>query len=513
MSNKPRKMNKIRIVLRSVANGMSIKAISRSHSISRNTVKNYLKEINEKGLKVGEVLELEDEAIERLFYRVQGRGHLGSDLKGRENYYKEELSKPHVTIQLLHEEYEQNGGKLGRSRFYEELRKIQLSREVTYTKAESHAGKRLEVDYSGKKLKYLDAEGNQAEAEVLVCVLSKSKLIYCEAQSNQQGHNYIAGLGRALQYIGKLPQEIVSDNLKSGVKKSDRYEPTLTDLCEEASEYYGIHITATRVAKPRDKADVERSVRIVYERVYAKIRDRRISGLEELNRLISHELEELNNRKIKDKPSRREIFNKEEATLMKDLEVSELLEIRKSRTCKVGKNYHIELTEDRHYYSVPYVYVGEEVKMRYGQKDVEIYFRGKRIALHQREKGQCRYITIEEHMPPNHKAARAVEGYTKQDIIKQAGQIGESTQKVVEDIINRNKYEAQAFKSALGVIHLAKKYGVERLEKANEKLIYFHPNYSSIRDYLSKNIDQIPSIKIEEKVILHDNLRHLKVIK
>lgn len=513
MSNKPRSMSKIRIVLRSVANGMSIKAISRSHGVSRNTIKHYLREISNKGLKVSEVLEMEDEAIEQVLYRIEGRGQLGSDLQGREKYYLEELSRPHVTTQLLYEEYEHQGGKLGRSRFYEELKKIRLPQGVTFTKAEGIIGKRLEVDYSGKKLKYLDECGQEREAEVLVCVVGRSKLLYCEAQANQQSDNYINGLGRSLKYIGKLPQEIVSDNLKSGIKKSDRYEPTLTDLCEEASEYYGIHITATRVAKPRDKADVERSVRIIYERIYAKIRDRKLASIEELNELIWQELEHLNDRSIKGNPSRRELFNTLEAPHMKDLEVTELLEIRKSRLCKVGKNYHIELTEDKHHYSVPYVYVGEEVKMRYGHQQVEIYFRGKRIAIHQREKGVQRYITKAEHMPPNHRAAKAVEGYTKEDILKQAGQVGEHTQKVVEDIISRNKYESQAFKSALGVIHLSKKYGAQRLEKANEKLRYFHPTYSSVRDYLSKNIDQIDTIKVEEKVILHDNLRHLKVIK
>src|SRR5690606_36311056 len=175
-------------------------------------------------------------------------------------------------------------------------------------KAEGIIGKRLEVDYSGKKLKYLDECGQEREAEVLVCVVGRSKLLYCEAQANQQSDNYINGLGRSLKYIGKLPQEIVSDNLKSGIKKSDRYEPTLTDLCEEASEYYGIHITATRVAKPRDKADVERSVRIIYERIYAKVRDRKLGSIEELNELIWQELEHLNERSIKGNPSRRELF-------------------------------------------------------------------------------------------------------------------------------------------------------------------------------------------------------------
>ena len=51
------------------------------------------------------------------------------------------------------------------------------------------------------------------------------------------------------------------------------------------------------MAKPRDKVNVERSVRIIYQRIYAKLRDRQITGIEELNKMIWVELEELNTEK------------------------------------------------------------------------------------------------------------------------------------------------------------------------------------------------------------------------
>ena len=38
---------------------------------------------------------------------------------------------------------------------------------------------------------------------------------------------------RALLYIGKKPKTIISDNLKSGVKKADKYEAELTELAQK----------------------------------------------------------------------------------------------------------------------------------------------------------------------------------------------------------------------------------------------------------------------------------------
>ena len=53
----------------------------------------------------------------------------------------------------------------------------------------------------------------------------------------------------------------------------------------------------TRVANLATRPIIERSVRIIYQRIYAKLRDRQITGIEELNKMIWVELEELNTRK------------------------------------------------------------------------------------------------------------------------------------------------------------------------------------------------------------------------
>ena len=93
--------------------------------------------------------------------------------------------------------------------------------------------------------------------------------------------------------------------------------------------------------------------------------------------MIWVELEELNTRKINQKPSRKEIYEEYEQTHMLPLDVTQLMEIKKAERCKVGKNYHVELTEDKTYYSVPFDYTGQEVKMKYSESAVEIYYKGK----------------------------------------------------------------------------------------------------------------------------------------
>jgi len=63
-------------------------------------------------------------------------------------------------------------------------------------------------------------------------------------------------------------------------------------------------------------------------------------------------------------------------------------------------NYHIEI--DRHYYSVPYQLAREQVEVRLTSSTVEVLFKNKRAAGHQRDFRKGAFTTLTEHMPKNH---------------------------------------------------------------------------------------------------------------
>ena len=90
----------------------------------------------------------------------------------------------------------------------------------------------------------------------------------------------------------------------------------------------------SQVAKPRDKANVERSVRIIYQRIYAKLRDRQITGIEELNKNMGG----VRRTKYQKNQSRnhleKEIYERYEQTHMLPLDVTQLMEIKKQNDAK-----------------------------------------------------------------------------------------------------------------------------------------------------------------------------------
>ena len=68
----------------------------------------------------------------------------------------------------------------------------------------------------------------------------------------------------------------------------------------------------------------------------------------------------------------------------------------------MGPDYHVEV--DRHYYSVPYTLVGRRLEVRLTARVVEVFLRDRRVGSHARRFDPGRHTTLDEHMPPAHRA-------------------------------------------------------------------------------------------------------------
>ena len=263
---------------------------------------------------------------------------------------------------------------------------------------------------------------------------------------------------------------------------------------------------ATRVRKPRDKATVESSVRITYQRIYGKLRDSLCYSLNELNALIKAELEALNSRNFKGRDhSRRDVFQEYEQAHLKPLP-TKVFEVKKTVMAKVQKNYHIILGQDMHQYSVPWRYSGKQVKVIYTSDTVEVYHEQRRIALHTRNYRKHGYSTLKEHMPENHKAIMEQKGWDADYFLRQASKIGPFTNKAVAKLLKSKAFPEQTYNACLGILRLAGKYGHDRLEAACQ-LVLRSPraSYGIINNILKNNMDKQLNNTIEMDFKTPDN--------
>ena len=89
-------------------------------------------------------------------------------------------------------------------------------------------------------------------------------------------------------------------------------------------------------------------------------------------------------------------------------------------------DYHVEIA--KHFYSVPFRLLREQVDARVTAKTVEIFHRGKLVAAHARSQIPYRPTTIAEHMPSSHRHYR---DWTDERIQREAAAIGVTSPAVV----------------------------------------------------------------------------------
>ncbi len=125
------------------------------------------------------------------------------------------------------------------SQFYERFNQWKKSLQLSL-RQEHKAGEKLFIDYAGPKIPVIDGEtGEIREAQLFVATLGASSYSYAEAQWGQDLQSFVNGHVRAFQFFGGVPELLVPDNLKSGVKHADRYEPNVNRTYYEMASHYG----------------------------------------------------------------------------------------------------------------------------------------------------------------------------------------------------------------------------------------------------------------------------------
>ncbi len=281
-------MTQIRKILQCINNGWSIRKASRETGVARNTIRSYVRRAREHKEDIGDLLKLGDRELSQLMLQPPSEADkrytmLSEHLRDIE----QELAKVGVTRKRLWQEYrEQNPDGYGYSQFCDHLQ--QWRKRGQMVMHHQHApGELMEVDYAGKKLSYIDDQtGEVIDCQTLIAVLPYSHMIYVEVVPNQEQTHLVSALAHALEYFQGVPQAIKVDNMRSAVTKSVRYEPTFTELMDEFANHYTTTAITARVGKPRDKPSVEGGVRIVYQEIYAELRDQISFSLDQLNAAI-----------------------------------------------------------------------------------------------------------------------------------------------------------------------------------------------------------------------------------
>ena len=275
---------------------------------------------------------------------------------------------------------------------------------------------------------------------------------------------------------------------------------------EDMANHYGTFIVPARPVHPKDKSNVEGTVRLVYMRVFAELRNETFYSLEELNRAASLKMKAHNQKRMQKHP-----YTREERFLAVDKPnlmplPDRNFEIVSYTDLKVSSNCCIYLGRDQHYYTVPYQHISKTAHVAYTRTLVKVYVDGELVATHIRDYNRGRYTIVKEHLASN---SREYRGLSAKSYIERA----ERASGILGDVIRRIFYSSLMppethYKTCDGLLNLQRSSDPVVFQKACETALRVDRcSYRFIRSLVKASVPASGSLHLPFLLPEHSNIR------
>lgn len=483
-------MRKIREALRLRHEcGRSHREIARSLNIAHSTVREYLRRASEAGVSWPVPADWDDVRLESALFPRLPPSTVPRAEPDWSWVHRELARHKGVTLQLLWLEYKQvHADGYQYSRFCERY-SAWRSRLDVVMRQPYRGGEKAFVDYAGPSLPIVDPDtGEERDASVFVGALGASSYTFVDVTWTRTLPDWISSHVRMFEFWGGVVELLIPDNEKAGVRDACYYEPDLNRTYHDLATHYGTTVLPARPRSPRDKAKGEAAVQNVERWVLAPLRDHTLFSLAEARQAIAPLLDALNDRPFqKLEGSRRSLFEELDRPALRPLPPSryEFAEWPKAR---VNIDYHIQVRH--HFYSVPHALARQEVDVRLTATTVEVFHRGRRVAVHCRSHRKGAYTTDPAHMPAAHRAHLE---WSPSRLVRWAATVGPRTARFVERLLESRPHPEQGYRSCLGLMRLARSYPAERMEAAcHRALVCGTLSYRSVNSILRTGMDAVP---------------------
>ncbi|MGP4073307.1 IS21 family transposase [Piscibacillus sp. B03] len=354
--------------------GWSITAISDKTEFDPKTIRKYIKS-------------------DQLPKRKQSSPRV-SKLEPYKDYLRERIREGTTNCSVLLDEIQAMGydGKMTILRDFVRPFRQQPKKQATI-RYETAPGKQAQMDW-GHVGKY-DVDGEMKEIYAFTIVLSYSRMKYVEFTDNMNLETLMKCHMNAFAYFNGVPEQILYDNMKTAVIKHSPVEIRFNKKFEEFLAYYGISPKACKPYRPQTKGKIENVVGYVKKNFLQRRHSDTLNGI---NQEVRQWLEQTANKKVhettKESPQIR--FQHEQKYLARSSD-KPLFPIHHWELRKVSKDCFISYEGNR--YSVPYRYVGQEVKIKETlNHHLEIYDHFECIANHPILEGNSKeYIDLNHY--------------------------------------------------------------------------------------------------------------------
>ena len=427
--------------------GHSIRSIARILRLSRRTVRKFLEAILQPAAESSSWLETVD--WEYVRQEVYGKG---------------------TTVKQIQREVAPDIAYVKFWRAFREKVSVQASPDQVTIRLHHKPAEKTQIDFCDGLFLTDPVTGNKTLTQFFLGVLPFSSYFFGEFVLDQKLATFIGVQSRMFAYFGGITPYVVVDNLKSGVNKADLYDPDVNPTYCDFANHMGFAVVPARPRKPRDKGSGETHIGVVQRSFYQEVRNRLFYSLHELNQTLRDYLQRLNHEVMKDYGVSRSERFEEEKKQLKALPVSPF-ELSEWRQAKVHPDCHIQV--EKNFYSVPFIYAGQKVRVRLTEKIVEVFSEDSQsLTAHARLRGIGQFSTYDFHYPEKKLSVARFEVRHAQH---RAKQLGPHVEKLVDQLFG-GSHPLRHLRRVQGILRLSKRYPItpEALDHACQRALSFN---------------------------------------
>jgi transposase len=344
---------------------------------------------------------------------------------------------------------------------------------------ETAPGEECQVDYGDGPMVRDPVTGQYRRTRLFVMTLGYSRKAVRLLVFRSSAQIWAELHEKAFRRLTGVTRVVVLDNLREGVLSADIYDPALNPLYRDVLRHYGAVALPCRVGDPDRKGKVESSVGHAQR---TPLKGLRFESLEQAQAYLDHWEQRWADTRIHGTTKRQvaAMFAEERPALLP-------LPVEPFRYYQYGqRTVHLDgcVEVEAAYYGAPPGWIGRHVQVQWDELHVRLLnpLTGELLREHLRQERGRHRIKDEDRPPKTPLGTLALLGRAD----KAGAQIG-----VLCRAMHREQGEL-AVRRILGVLSLAKKYGVASVDDACAAALEVGAsNYRFVRRYLERN-PQLP---------------------
>ena len=474
----------VREVIVQLRAGVSQRQIAEAMQISRNTVKKYRTWAQEQELLSGE---LPDVAELRKRMDVSMAETLPPQQRSSVAPHGEvvaRLRREGVEIAAIWERLKERGYTGSYQAVWRFVQQLETQAPDATVRVECQPGEEAQIDFGYAGLMIDEATDKARKTWAFVMTLSWSRHQYVEFVFDQKVETWLRLHRNAFAFFNGVPRCVVVDNLKAAIIKACWDDPQVQQAYRECAEHYGFRIAPCRPNTPEHKGKVEQGGVHYVKRNF--VAGRQPTTLVRANQDVHTWCLTTAGQRIhgttREKPLVR--FEETEQTQLRPLPET-AYDMAVWKIVKLYRDGYV--TFDNAYYSVPFRFVGQQLRVRGGLSSVRVYTLDYQlVATHTRAARPGERQTHLDHLPPE-----KVSGVTwnRERCQAMADEIGPATAEIVSRLLNDPVVERVA--SVRRLLKLCERFDSIRLEAACARALAFEDaSYKTVKGILQRGMEQ-----------------------